>query len=102
MSTFGVRITTVIGSKSFITLYRGFRYKPILIENTPIDPTIIVYPSAGAFAKASAAIEPLAPGRFSTTVVYPASFNFCATARATMSLVPPATKGTSTFTGLLG
>src|SRR3954470_8741690 len=51
-----------------------------------------VYPSAGDFATASAAIMPLAPGRFSTTTDCPrASVSFCAMILAATSV--PAAAG---------
>src|SRR5688500_742254 len=46
---------------------------------------------------------PPAPARFSTTTDWPqASPSFCARRRATTSVAPPAAKGTTIFTGLLG
>jgi hypothetical protein len=66
-------------------------------------PIMSVYPSAGDFATASAAIMPLAPGRFSTTTDCPrASVSFCAMILAATSVPPPAAKPTSIFTGRSG
>src|SRR2546427_671737 len=46
---------------------------------------------------------PLAPARLSTITDWPqASLNFCPTARATMSVPPPAEYGTMILTGLPG
>ncbi len=62
-----------------------------------------VYPSAALCATACEPIVPPAPGRFSTTTFCPNfSPSFCESARARMSVAPPAGKGTIMRTGLLG
>jgi hypothetical protein len=64
---------------------------------------ISVWPSGEDLATAPAAIEPLAPGRFSTRnglpVCTPSS---CAVSRPITSVVPPGGKPTRIFTGWLG
>ena len=63
----------------------------------------IVWPSGRATVVSSAAIEPPAPDRLSTTTVCRRSSPiFCATMRATMSVVPPGTNGTTRRTGREG
>src|SRR5882672_6581406 len=74
-----------------------------LIENTPIEPTRMVWPSGSALATNSAAIAPFAPGLFSTTAGWPrSSWNFEPIALPTMSEEPPATNGMMTRIGLDG
>src|SRR5690349_17466291 len=59
-----------------------------------------VYPSGAAFATASAAMLPPAPGRFSTMTGCPSDFaSGSASARATTSGWPPGAKGTTILTG---
>jgi hypothetical protein len=51
----------------------------------------------------SAPMMPPPPALFSTTTVWPSTApSFSASVRATMSVVPPGAKGTTSRTGLLG
>lgn len=60
----------------------------------------IVYPSAGAVAATCAAITPPAPGRFSTTTLWPSASPMpLPTWRATISVMPPAPNGTTSRIG---
>src|SRR6516225_3517431 len=62
----------------------------------PTVPTISVCPSGADLATASAAIEPPAPPRLSTTMVaFTASPSICANGRDTMSVAPPGGNGTT-------
>jgi hypothetical protein len=48
-------------------------------------------------------MPPFAPGLFSTTnACFNASLSFCASVRAQMSALPPATYGTTSRTGFAG
>jgi hypothetical protein len=58
--------------------------------------TSSVWPSAGALATMSVPTLVAPPGRLSTTTAWPkASFSFCATTRAALSLAPPGANGTT-------
>jgi hypothetical protein len=62
-----------------------------------------VWPSGGDLATMSVPITVLPPGRLSTTTGWPhISLSFCATMRPTMSVLPPAAKGTTSLTALTG
>ncbi len=66
------------------------------------DVTSSVWPSGAAFATRSAPMIPLAPGRLSTTNVWPMrAVNSCARMRAVVS-GPPAPKPTMMRTGREG
>ena len=61
-----------------------------------------VYPSGLALATALPPIVPPAPGRLSTTKVWPiCSVNFCASIRPTTSSVPPGGNGMIMVIGLV-
>ncbi|MNV73445.1 hypothetical protein D3C71_1665950 [compost metagenome] len=66
-------------------------------------PSSRVYPSGSARATAVVPIVPPAPALFSTMTCLPsASFNCCASARASVSAAPPGGKGTTMRMGLSG
>ena len=63
----------------------------------------MVYPSGAAWAMLSVPIRPPAPALLSTTTGWPSVLRRpSAITRATMSVEPPAAKGTMSLTGLLG
>ena len=69
-----------------------------------VKPTMrTVWPSAGARATTSVPMIVLAPGRFSTTTLWPSALlSGCDSARATTSFDPPAGNGTTSRTTLDG
>ena len=67
-----------------------------MATNVPSGPMNNVWPSGADFETYSAAIELLAPGRFSTTACWPHfSVNRCASWRASVSVTPPGEAGTT-------
>src|SRR5579862_7767592 len=101
--TFGVAAMLMIGVKSLIGSYVtvGSIAGAVAIVDTVATPRL--YPSGAAFAVSVAPITPPAPARFSTTIGCPkAAWTFALVTRATMSVVPPGAKGTTSLTGRLG
>ncbi len=85
-----------IGSKGSLPNSPGFMAKELLTMSS-------VYPSAGDFATNSAAILPLAPGRFSTTTVWPTRLpSSWPSRRASASVPPPGGNVTMRWIGLAG
>src|SRR5262245_13533938 len=81
----------------------NLRYRLGATANVVWLPIINVYPSVADFVRTSAAIIPLAPGRFSTRTDCPSPSDiFCARILATTSVPPPAEKPTSILIGLSG
>jgi hypothetical protein len=71
--------------------------------NAPALPMPKVYPSGAALATASTPVTPPAPARLSTTTGWPSVAAMRgARTRATMSLGPPAAKGTTKRIARLG
>ena len=102
-STFGTPATSVIGAKSFTGSYGSFGYSDWLMPCVPTVPISSVWPSAGERATSLAPRLPPAPGLLSTMKGWPNTRpSSGASARARMSVVPPAAKGTTMRTGLLG
>ena len=98
----GALATSATGVKSWTTVY-GTCFIVIGAVTNVDALNSSVYPSAGAFATASAPMMPLPPGRFSTTNVCPIwSPSFCATARPSVSSVPPGGNGMMTRTVRFG
>ena len=102
-STLGTPATSVTGTKS-LTWSKGiFAYSDALIACVPTVPISSVWPSGAALATSAAPLLPPAPGLLSTMKGWPNAFcSSGASARARMSVVPPAAKGTTMRTGLLG
>src|SRR5438874_10100941 len=89
-----------IGAKSLSGSYESVLYVCGTTAIGPIGITMIVVPSGAAAFKASAAMRPMAPGRFSTMTGCPSvSFILSATTRAITSAVPPAGNPTRILTG---
>src|SRR5262245_53035584 len=102
-SSVGVTPTCPIGAKSRTGSYGMFLYNPGLIACVDTVAISNVYPSGEAFATTSAPILPPAPVRFSTTNCCPSSSPiFAPMRRATMSVGPPAAKGTTMRIGFDG
>ena len=102
MRVMGTSTTRPIGSRSVLTSYFNVRYKAGAIE-MPICISKRVYPSFGAATTRPTPMVPPAPPTFSTITVWPSDFDITpASVRATVSVGPPATKGTTIVTGLAG
>src|SRR6266705_219421 len=101
-STFASDAACVIGAKSRSGSYGTFLYMTGLIASV-LAAIRIVCPSAWDLAAISIPIIWPAPGRLSTTNCCPSdSESFCASARAMMSVPPPAAEGTMKRTGFAG
>src|SRR5262245_53265659 len=73
------------------------------MASAPVPPSSSVWPSGSAVARALTPIVWPAPGRLSTTTVWPSRADSCsATIRATTSGELPAADATISLTGLLG
>src|SRR5438067_1160583 len=89
-----------IGAKSLSGSYESVLYVCGTTAIEPIGITMIVVPSGAAAFTASAAMRPIAPGRFSTMTGCPiVSFLLSATTRAMTSAVPQAGNRTKILTG---
>src|SRR5258706_13555568 len=102
-STCGEYDTITIGEKSFAGSNGMLAYTLGLIASAPTSERSRVVPSGADLATKSAPTLPLAPVRFSTITGWPQAVVRCGPiARARMSEVPPAAKGTMMRIGLFG
>ena len=91
----GAIATRAIGVKLRSASYGNFLYRAGLMACVPTVPMSSVRPSGADLATASAPNQPPAPPRLSiTTTDLSPSPNICANGRATISVGPPAGKGT--------
>src|SRR6476620_7880070 len=101
-SMFAVDAKRTIGVKSLSVSYGSFEMRLgfTACENAGRSN---VYPSGGAFATASLAMVPPAPGRMSTIICWPHFWvSFWPTVRDATSLGPPAANPTSRRMGFAG
>ena len=100
-SIIGSEASSVIGAKSLIGSNDTFCSAGAAAKANVV--TSSVRPSGADFATADVPIALPAPGRLLTiTVCDQLSVNRCAIKRATLSVVPPATNGTTSSIGLVG
>ena len=91
-----------MGAKSLIGSY-GIVLKSVRFKTIVFAVVSSVYPSGAAFATASVPMLPLAPGRFSTTMLaFQSSPIFWPSVLARMSAPVPGVKGTISLIVLLG
>src|SRR5882762_2932475 len=82
------------------TLVLGFDGTMVINPHVPSKPSTSVWPSGALLATCSVPMLPEAPGRFSTTTGWPRRApSRSVTARALVSVTPPAAKGTTNRTG---
>src|SRR6478672_12266104 len=100
---FGVAAMLMIGVKSVTGLYGIFG---LIAGLAAVVETVAIpseYPSGAERDVSSAPTTPPPPALFSTTTGWPSALaSGSAMTRATMSVVPPGAKGTTSLIGLLG
>jgi hypothetical protein len=102
-TTIGPVATFMIGAKSFFGSKGSVAYRCGLTVKMLPDAISSVWPSGAALATSAVPMLPPAPARLSTTTVcFQISPSFCASRRATTSVLPPGAKGTTRVTLLVG